>query len=296
LFRIGPAADIEEIRGAATRVFDDVHGGHGETRAIHHAGDVAIELDVVQTEFRCFDFERIFFVEIAKLEDVLVAEQRVVVEIDFGVKRVDLVVLRENEWIDFGERSIHFKTGFGERHHGGYRAVDCGGGNADAERQIARLIRHQAKPGLDKFFEDGVGSVGGNFFDFHAAGRGCHEDDLARRAIEHNAEVEFLFDRQRLFDEQPPDQTSFRAGLVGDQSHSENFFGDRRRFRGILRDFNATAFTASAGVNLRFHDDASADIFCGGLGLGNGESNLAARHGDFEFGQNRLGLILVNFH
>ena len=32
------------------------------------------------------------------------------------------------------------------------------------------------------------------------------------------------------------------------------------------------------------------------LGFGDGKRHLPARHGDIVFGQNRLGLILVNFH
>ena len=50
LLGVGAAADIEEVRRAAAGVLDDVHGGHGETRAVHHAGDCAVELDVVEAE------------------------------------------------------------------------------------------------------------------------------------------------------------------------------------------------------------------------------------------------------
>src|ERR1039458_8670716 len=42
------AAHIEEVGRAAAGVLDDVHSGHGQTRAVHHAAHRAIELDVIQ--------------------------------------------------------------------------------------------------------------------------------------------------------------------------------------------------------------------------------------------------------
>ena len=45
---------------------------------------------------------------------------------------------------------------------------------------------------------------------------------LPVRAIEHDAEVQFLLDRQRLFDQQPLHQAAFGPGLVRDQRHAEN--------------------------------------------------------------------------
>ncbi len=81
-----------------------------------------------------------------------------------------------------------------------------------------------------------------------------------------------------------------------DERHAEDLLGDDGCFIGILRDFDAAALAASAGVNLRFDDDAAADVFRGRLGFGDGERHLPARHRDFVFGQDGLGLILVDFH
>ena len=84
----------------------------------------------------------------------------------------------------------------------------------------------QAEAGIDEFLQDRFGRVRGDFLDLHAARRRRHEGDLAGRAIEHDAEIEFPFDRQRLFDQQPLDQTAFGPGLVRDQRHAENLLGD----------------------------------------------------------------------
>ena len=75
LLRVGAAADVQEIRRTSARVLNDVHGAHRQTRAVHHAGDVAVQLDVVQAELGGFDFQRILFVQVAKFHQFFVAEQ-----------------------------------------------------------------------------------------------------------------------------------------------------------------------------------------------------------------------------
>jgi len=42
------AAYVEKVGRAAAGVLNDVHGGHGQARAVDHAGDGAVELDVVE--------------------------------------------------------------------------------------------------------------------------------------------------------------------------------------------------------------------------------------------------------
>src|SRR5215212_492232 len=63
-FLRGAAANVQEVGGLAARELDDVHRGHGEPRAVDHAGDVAVELDVVEVELRSLYFERLLFVEV----------------------------------------------------------------------------------------------------------------------------------------------------------------------------------------------------------------------------------------
>ena len=62
---VGSAADVQEVRRLAAGQFDDVHRGHGQTSAIHHAPDGPVELDVVQRELRGLDLEWIFLAEVA---------------------------------------------------------------------------------------------------------------------------------------------------------------------------------------------------------------------------------------
>ena len=85
-------------------------------------------------------------------------------------------------------------------------------------------------------------------------------------------------------------------GLVRDQRHAEHLLGDFGRFRGIFRDLHAAAFAAAAGVNLRLHHHAAADLLRRRFGFLHRVRHFAARHRDVVFGQDGLRLILVNFH
>ena len=101
-----PPPTSRKFAGTAAGQLDDVHRRHRQTGAVDHAGDVAVELDVVQAEFAGFDLQRLFFVQIAQFLDVLVAVQRVVVEVHLRIERVDLVVAGNEERIDLGKRGV----------------------------------------------------------------------------------------------------------------------------------------------------------------------------------------------
>ena len=151
-------------------------------------------------------------------------------------------------------------------------------------------------PGIESFFQNQLRCFGGDFFDLHAARGRRHEDGLALRAIEHDAQIQFALDGQRLFDEQALHDAAFRAGLMRHQFHAQHLTGDPGRLRCVARNLHAAALAASAGVDLRFHHHAAADIFGRRLGLVRRKRHLATRHRNVVLAQDALGLILVNFH
>ena len=100
-----------------------------------------------------------------------------------------------------------------------------------------------------------------------------------------------------FFDQQALHDAAFGAGLVGDQRHAQDLFGERRAASSaVLRDLDAAALAASAGVNLRFDHDAAAELLGGRFGFVHGVRHFAARHGNAVSGQQGLGLVFVNFH
>ena len=141
LLRVGAAADVEEVRRLAAGQLDDVHRRHREAGAVDHAADVAIELDVVQGELRRLDLERIFFVEIAQLLDVGVAEERVVVEVHLRVEREQVAVFGDDQRIDLEQRGVGGDERLVERGHQLRRLADLRPLEPERERQLARLER-----------------------------------------------------------------------------------------------------------------------------------------------------------
>src|SRR6185295_6394564 len=100
LFDVGASAGVQKIGRTSTGELYDIHGGHRQARAVHQAGDVAIQFDVGQPEAGSLHFQGIFLVQIAQLDQVLVTKHGVIVQIHFGVERVDLAVLGQDEGID----------------------------------------------------------------------------------------------------------------------------------------------------------------------------------------------------
>src|SRR6185436_5960606 len=116
LFFAGAATDVEEVRGAAAEMLDDVHGGHGEAGAVDETGDVAVELDVIETVFAGFNFEGCFFLEVAHGLNVGMTIESVIIETDFGIDDFEdlfaISFLDKSEWVDFDHGGVGFPPGF----------------------------------------------------------------------------------------------------------------------------------------------------------------------------------------
>ena len=89
-------------------VLDDVHGAHGQARAIHHATDGAVELDEIEIEFGGFDFFWGFFVQVTERQNVRVAEKGVVIKAHLGVQRDDIASLGDDQGIHFDHGAVFF--------------------------------------------------------------------------------------------------------------------------------------------------------------------------------------------
>lgn len=50
LLSASTSTNVQEVGRATTLELDDVHSGHGEACAVHHASDVAIERNVVESD------------------------------------------------------------------------------------------------------------------------------------------------------------------------------------------------------------------------------------------------------
>ena len=84
-----PPPASRKLAGRAAGLGDDVERAHDEPGAVAEDADVAVELDVGQAALLGHLLLRVLAGGVAQLGVVGVAEERVVVERDLGVERLD---------------------------------------------------------------------------------------------------------------------------------------------------------------------------------------------------------------
>ena len=119
-------------------------------------------------------------------------------------------------------------------------------------------------------------------------------------AVEHDAEIQFARDGQRLFNQQPLHLLALGPGLVRDQRHAQHLLGQLAASSGDLAIFTppplprppawicalTTTPVAPSWKSARAAVSASSRAL----------DHLSARHGHSVLRQDCLSLVLVNFH
>ena len=84
---------------------------------------------------------------------------------------------------------------------------------------------------------------------------------------------------------------------MGDERHADHVAREALGLVGRLGQLDAAALPASAGVDLRLHDDeVSAEATRDVAGFGGVKGDFAARHRDAVPCEDGLGLVLVDVH
>jgi len=83
---------------------------------------------------------------------------------------------------------------------------------------------------------------------------------------------------------------------VRPKHHPQDLGGDLLRCLGGWRRFHAAPLAAAAGVNLGLHDNRPAEVLGNGPSLGRGRGHAPPGDRHAELGQDRFGLILMDFH
>ncbi len=147
----------------------------------------------------------------------------------------------------------------------------------------------------------------GDFFDVHAALGAGHDERAGSFTIQENGEIKFFFDLRTGGEQQRLHHAALGTGLLGDECLTKHLFGETYRFVHGRRDFHAaleagfeSALAASAGMDLRFDNDArtaSGDyLICRRAHFGERLGREFERDGDAVFGEQLLGLVFVNVH
>ena len=90
-------SNVKEVGGVAAVEREDVHCGHGETRAINQAANRTVKLDEIEIRLLGLNFRRLLLCDVAQGEDVLLTEFRVVVEPELGIHAKEQISAQSNE-------------------------------------------------------------------------------------------------------------------------------------------------------------------------------------------------------
>ena len=197
-------ADVQEVCRLAAGQLDDIHRRHRQTCAVHHAADVTIKLNIVEIIFSRFNLERIFFVEVAHLLHIGVPEQRVIVERHLAVQRDQFLVGSDDQRVDLYHRRVllhkqaiqvpqHLNEGI---HDGRLHSR-----KPESEGHVPPVVRLKPDSRIDRFPDDLLRLVSGNFFDLHPTFGACNKHRPAAIPIDEEAHVQFLGNRSPFFDQ-----------------------------------------------------------------------------------------------
>lgn len=152
-------ADVQEVRGLAAGVLDQVHRCHRQPGAVHDAPDLTVQADVAETVLGGLHLPRILLRVVTELVDRRATEQGVVVEGHLGVERQDVPGLGYYQRVDLHHRGVQVAECPVGAVDGGHRALDLLARESQSEGQLTGLKSLDANRGLDDLLDDRVREV-----------------------------------------------------------------------------------------------------------------------------------------
>src|SRR5919108_5807099 len=210
----GAAPDVEEIRRRFAIKLDDVHGRHGQPRAVDHAADRAIERDVIEVVFGSLDLLLVFFREIAQRHDVRMTVKRVVVEPDLGIEADKLVASGDNQRIDLEQAHVLGNERGVELSNEPFRLLGEIAIERERLRDPASMVRHNSGRWIDGKRHDLFGTRAGDLLDVDAPRGGYHEGNARAFAVDERREIKLPLDGGTLLDVEAADLFAVRARLM----------------------------------------------------------------------------------
>ena len=123
---VAPPPTSRKLAGLAAVQLDQVHGGHGEPGAVHHAGDVAVERDVVEVVLAGLALDRVFLRRIAQLASAFWRNMAFASMLILASSATRSPLLGDDERVDLEQRGVALQVDAVQRHQDGLELPTCG--------------------------------------------------------------------------------------------------------------------------------------------------------------------------
>ena len=273
---------------------DDVEGGHDQAGAVAQHPDLAVQAHVVQPGLLGAGLERVDAGGVLEGGALGVAEGGVVVEADLAVQGEDVSLGGGHEGVDLDQGGVLGGEDLPEPADDGGHGVGEGAGLEAGGLHDARGdVVGDALKGVDADAGQGLGMLGGEGLDVHAAVARAHGQIAALGAVQEEGDVELRGDLDAAGDQDGADGVALDV-------HAEDLGGPGPGLLGAAGEFDAPGLAAPAGLDLRLDNDqarAAVEQILGGPArlVGRG-GECAGRHGDPVPVEQVPCLVLVQVH
>lgn len=279
-----PAPDVQEVGGPCATAGHRVQGGHHQARAVADDADLAVEPDVVEPLRGGRHLQRVVLRGLVGAPTGL-PEARVVVQGDLAVEGQDPALRGTHERVHLDEQRVladqHLPQPYedvdGLRRQSGGRGDLLGLGGGDTDRGVDGDPCHRLGPGR------------GHLLDLRAALGGGDRQEPAGCPVQDVGDVELPVDGDRLGQHHLADRVPLDV-------HAEDLTC-RELCRGrVGGDLHATRLASATGLDLRLHDDLSAEPAGDPPGLLGRVGHLCPRYHDAVFLEEFPCLVFVQVH
>ena len=293
----GAAAHVQEVGRFAPVELDDIHGRHGKTCAVDHAGNIAVQRHIVEIVLGRLRFQRIVLADIAHGFQPGLAEQRVIVAVELAIEGDQITRAVDDQRIQLDQAHVALIEQIEHGHHDLGQLGRLLGTQSHREPELAALESLQALHEVHFDREDLLGMVVGDLLDVDAAHGRRNEGHGTAGTVDQHAEVKLLADLGGLGDQHHVHGQGATAALVGLHPRTQHLGRRVAHLRERLDHLHATGLAAAAGMDLGLHHPLVATDLTGHFNSSvGGTGDRALWHGNAELYEQFLRLVLVEVH
>ena len=276
---------------------DDIHRTHGQSCAIDHAANGAIEGHIVELPLGSVGLPLVFLRRIVHRLQLRLTIQRVRVDNHFGVKAMEIPLVGDHQRVHLNQRQIFIGKQFCQAHENSDELFHLNATEAKPEREVPPLKRLGTNQRINFRLEDFFGSFLGDLFNFDAALGRRHEDDTPAGAIHHGTQVQLISNIGAGFNQDAGHGLTRRIRLICHQSLAQPMRRKLSHGFGAVHELHSARLAAPARMDLRLDHPSLAANIVGRLDRRLSRvDGVASRYRQAVVSEQGFALVLMQIH